>query len=212
MTVTTTGINPFSADELAKAPGLTIPEDTPVMTNERLLEESIQYIVSSIFLAMRRGGRRIVLYQDDINLASEQMRTCLKGALLKAASPELLAKDGQPGFPAELAQPSEDLIERVISLIETTTEILPEEMRRPGTYGTVYGTFQNYLYERKLEPLPEKSALDKNLILKDPSASHWLKGQIRVMEQRDPVDMLADVEALRSLLSSHVQGMTKGGA
>ena len=40
-------------------------------------------------------------------------------------------------------------------------------------------------------------------ILKDPSASLWLKRALKEMESRDPVDYLNDVELLLELLQSH---------
>jgi len=43
-------------------------------------------------------------------------------------------------------------------------------------------------------------------ILKDPSASNWLKRAIAENLQRDPVDALNDIEALKAVFEERMDG------
>ena len=45
----------------------------------------------------------------------------------------------------------------------------------------------------------------EQVILNDPSASRWLKAQIRNLDLRDPVDALNDIEVLTQVLALKIK-------
>lgn len=47
--------------------------------------------------------------------------------------------------------------------------------------------------------------VNKERILNDPSASYWLKSQVRIIKERDPVDALSDALVLVKLLEQSVK-------
>lgn len=46
----------------------------------------------------------------------------------------------------------------------------------------------------------------------DQTSSGWLKGAIKILEHRDPVDALNDLEALLRLAELRLQDIQKGGS
>ena len=47
---------------------------------------------------------------------------------------------------------------------------------------------------------------NEKAILDDPSASFWLKARIKEVSERDPVDVLNDIEVLESLIKARFVG------
>ncbi|MCG9575350.1 hypothetical protein L1D14_03780 [Vibrio tubiashii] len=47
-------------------------------------------------------------------------------------------------------------------------------------------------------------------VLEDPASSHWLKEQIRTASQRDPIDMLNDIETLSLIINQKLNKLIQG--
>jgi len=48
--------------------------------------------------------------------------------------------------------------------------------------------------------------LTEKIVKQDPATSFWLKEQLHLSRNRDPIDMLNDIETLKGVIESRIKG------
>lgn len=92
---------------------------------------------------------------------------------------------------------SEVFTAQMVSIIRGATENLHAKQLASGDWMTVSGLVKDG------QSRNERAGNAK--IKSDPAASYWLKEQLAVAQNRDPVDMLNDLDALKAYLEADIE-------